>query len=187
MPSSQPDITQLLQAIGDGDAGAGAQLMPVVYDELRQLAHRQLRRERTDHTLNTTALVHEAYLKLVQQDAAGWRNRGHFFGIAVQAMRRILVDYARRRIADKRGGGLAPVSLDEATIKVEERAVELIALDEALTRLAGFDERAAKLVECRFFGGLSIDETADALGVSPATVKRDWAAARAWLYRELRR
>jgi RNA polymerase sigma factor (TIGR02999 family) len=173
--------------LGQGKRELVDQLMPLVYDELRTLAHQRLQFERSGHTLNTTALVHEAYIKLVNQERVVWKNRSQFMAVASQAMRRILVDYARRHKADKRGGGTPDVGLDDAPdIMSDERADSLLALDEALTRLTDIDERQSKIVECRFFGGMSIEETARFLEISPATVKREWSIARAWLFRELR-
>ena len=159
----------------------------VVYNELRQLAARKLRGERDDHTLSTTALVHEAWLELNKLNRIQWQNRGHFFAVAAQAMRRILIDYAVARRRQKRGGGQVVVSLDDgdALAIAHDRADELVELEEALERLQAINERQAKVVECRFFGGMSVEETADALNVSPATVKREWAIARAWLNREM--
>jgi RNA polymerase sigma factor (TIGR02999 family) len=179
-------ITQLLERLGAGNREALDDLLPLIYDRLQQMAHAQLRRERQGHTLNTTALVHEAYLKLVDQTQVQWQNRGHFFALASIAMRRILVNYAKARSRQKRGGDAARVSLDDAPeLMSEERAEEIVALDEALTRLAAINERGAKVVECRFFAGLSIEETADALGIAPMTVKRDWMLAKTWLKREV--
>lgn len=164
------------------------QLFPVVYKELRLVAARKLRSERTDHTLCTTALVHEAWLELSKLNRIQWQNRAHFLAVAAQAMRRILIDYAVARRTRKRGGGVAIESLDggDALAIAHARGPELIALDEALQRLSALNDRQARIVECRFYGGMSIDETAEALGVSPATVKREWASARAWLNRELK-
>jgi RNA polymerase sigma factor (TIGR02999 family) len=159
--------------------------MPLVYRELRRLAHGQLRGERPDHTLQTTALVHEAYFRLVDQREANWKNRAQFFALAARMMRRILVDYARARQYAKRGGGAQPAELDEAMGVSSDRAAEVVALDEALLRLAELDSRKSELVELRFFGGMSIEETAEILGVSPGTVMRDWTLAKAWLKREL--
>lgn len=156
-----------------------------LYDDLRLMAHRQLRGERTEHTLGTTALVHEAYLKLAALDRMRWMNQAHVLGSAATAMRRILVDYAIARRAEKRGGGVEPATLDDALAMAASRSDELIALDEALQRLGERDPRLARVVECRFFGGMSIEETADVMATSPATVKRDWALARAWLNREM--
>ena len=160
-------------------------LFPRVYDELRAMAHRHLRGERTQHTLGTTGLVHEAYLKLAALDRIRWMNQSHVLGMAARAMRRILIDYAVARRADKRGGGVEPATLDDALVMAGSRSEELIALDEALQRLQQVDERLARVVECRFFGGMSIEETAEAVGTSPATVKRDRTVARAWLNRAL--
>jgi len=179
------EVTQLLIAWSNGDEEALEQLMPLVYRELHRLAHRHLRRERTGHTLETTALVHEAYLRLIDQQEVRWQNRAHFFAIAAQTMRRILVEYARARRYQKRGGGAQRVSLDEAMAVSDERAAEVVALDEALTNLAKFDQRKSRMVELRFFGGLSIEETAEVLGVSPGTVMRDWTLAKTWLQREI--
>ena len=180
------ETTQLLEALVDGDRSAMEKLLPIVYDELRRLAHRQLFNERSDHTFNTTDLVHEAYLKLVKLDRIRWQNRAHVFAIAAQAMRNILVNYAVKRRAQKRGGGQDRIPLDEVLVMSEQRAEALLALDEALTQLRALSERQHRIVECRFFGGLNIEETAEALGISPATVKRDWNVARAWLNRALR-
>ena len=178
------DLTALLVDF-DGGSSAVDALLPHVYDELQVLAHRQLRGERPDHTLNTTALVHEAYIKLVRQDAVDWKNRAHFFGIAALAMRRILVNYAHKRKAEKRGGGAAVATLVDGEVAHEARAEELVALDEALDRLAERSERQAKVVELWFFGGLTQEEIAEVLGTSVPTVRRDWQFARAWLSREL--
>ena len=156
-----------------------------VYDELRRVAHHALRGELSDHTLSTTGLVHEAYFKLVDQSRVEWRDRGHFFGVASRAMRQILVDYARRRGAVKRGGRFRAVALEEGLVPAEERAEALLAVDEALTRLAEHDPAMARVVECRFFAGLSEEETADATGSSLRTVQRQWRRAKAWLYQEL--
>jgi RNA polymerase sigma-70 factor, ECF subfamily len=187
MTPSPQEVTRLLVAWSDGDEEALAALMPLVYEELRRLAHRHLGRERAGHTLQTTALVHEAYLRLVDQKETRWRNRAHFIAVASQMMRRILVDYARARGYAKRGGGARRVSLDEAMVVSDERADDVVALDEALSALAQFDERKSRMVELRFFGGLSIEETAEVLGVSPGTVMRDWTLAKAWLQREINR
>ncbi len=183
-PSSQ-DVTRLLQDWSKGDQAALANLMPLVYNELRHLASRYLRRERAGHTLQTTALVHEAYLRLIDQNQVTWQNRAHFFGVAAQMMRRILVDHAREQHAEKRGGGAPRLSLDEAIGLAGERGVNLIALDDALSALAAIDPQQSRIVELRFFGGLTVEETAEVLGVSPATVKREWSMAKAWLYREI--
>ncbi|MCC6292583.1 MAG: sigma-70 family RNA polymerase sigma factor [Bryobacterales bacterium] len=182
-----PDVTRLLRNWSGGDTHALDQLTPVVYDELRRLAASYMRRERQDHTLQSTALVNEAYLKLVDQKNVVWQNRAHFFGIAAQMIRRILVDHARAHKAEKRGGGAGVLSLDEAIGVPEKRDVEILALNDALTRLTEMDPQQGRIVELRFFTGLSIEETAEVVGVSPATVKREWAAARAWLFREISR
>ena len=187
MPTPSLSVTQLLQAWGRGDATALDQLVPVVYDELRSQARRYLRRERPGHTLQTTGLVHEAYLRLVDQKQANWQNRAQFFGVAGQMMRRVLIDHARSKQAAKRGGSDVQVTLEDATAPAEERGVDVLDLDDALTRLAALDPQQAKVVELRYFTGLSIEETAEVLGISPATVKREWAMARAWLRRELAR
>jgi RNA polymerase sigma factor (TIGR02999 family) len=181
----RPDITQLLRELSEGRRDAFDRLMPMVYDELRRLAHQQLRGERTGHTLNTTALVHEAYLRLLTVEQMQWVNRAHFFGAAARAMRRVLIDYARARGREKRGGDAIRVSLAEA---IDERTApeeDLLDVDAALSRLEAMSERQCRVVECRCFGGLSVEETAVAVGVSVATVKRDWSFARAWLNREL--
>lgn len=183
---SQPDITGLLLAWRGGDSTALDRLFPLVYDELRRIAHRQLGRERDEHTLGTTALVHEAYLKLVDQTRAKYEDRSHFFAVAARAMRRILVDYARQHRALKRGAGAAQVSLDDAAALAADRAQTLVALDEALTGLAEVDERLCRVVECRFFGGLTEEETAEALAVTARTVRRDWVKAKGWLSQALR-
>ncbi|MGH9832237.1 MAG: sigma-70 family RNA polymerase sigma factor [Blastocatellia bacterium] len=182
---SEKEVTRLLVAWSNGDQAALEQLTPLVYSELHRLAHRYLGRERKGHTLQTTALVHEAYLRLIDQKEVRWQNRAHFFAIAAQMMRRILVDYARSRNVAKRGGGAQQVSLDEAMEVSDERAADVIALDEALKSLSDLDQRKGRIIELRFFGGLSIEETAEALGVSPGTVMRDWTFAKAWLQREI--
>jgi RNA polymerase sigma factor (TIGR02999 family) len=176
-----PDITELLLRWNRGDTAALEQLTPVVYDELRLLARAALRRERPDHTLSATALVHEAYLKLVDQHRAAWENRAHFFGAASKIMRRILVDHARARAAGKRGGAAVRAPLEMEQLGILDHAAELLELDEALERLAEFDARKARVVEMRFFGGMTFPEIAAALSVSLATVERDWKMARAWL------
>ena len=178
-------VTQLLLEISGGNRNAVDALLPLVYQELKRIAGGQLRNERPGHTLQPTALVHEAYMKLVDQREVTWQNRAHFLGVAAQVMRRILLDYAKARQREKRGGGVRPVVLDEALVVSEDRASDLVMIDEALTRLEQLDARQAKVVELRFFGGLSVEETAEALGVSAPTVKREWAMAKAWLYREL--
>lgn len=177
------EITQLLVAWGNGDETARDQLIPLVYDELHRLAHQYMNKERREHTLQTSALVNEAYLHLVDQKEVRWQNRSHFFAIAAQSMRRILVDYARSRRYQKRGGEARQVEFDEAMIVSQERAADVIALDDALRDLAEIDPRKSQLVELRFFGGLSIEETAEVLRVSPGTIMRDWTLAKAWLRR----
>jgi RNA polymerase sigma factor (TIGR02999 family) len=179
------DITDLLAALRAGDGSAMDRLLPLVYDELRRRAHLQLGRGGRSATLSTTGLVHEAYLRLVDSPHQDWENRNHFYGVAVKAMRSVVVDYARRRGARKRGGDARRVPLDEGLLRVEEDAAEILALHEALDRLAVLDERLGELVELRFFGGLSVEETAQVLGVSDRTVKRDWTKARTLLYRLL--
>jgi len=179
------NITELLVGYGRGDKEALDKLMPIVYDELRRQAARYLRREQAGHTLQTTALIHEAYVRLVDQRNVQWQNRAHFFGIAAQMMRRILVDHARGKRRAKRGGSDVKVSLADATIPVKERDLDVVSLDEALTRLAEIDEQQSKVVELRFFSGLTVEETAEVMHISPATVKRDWSMAKAWLHREL--
>jgi RNA polymerase sigma-70 factor, ECF subfamily len=180
------EITQLLQEWREGKGEILDRLMPLIYDELHRQASRYLRKERAGHTLQTTALINEAYLKLIDQRDVVWQNRNHFFAIAAQAMRRILVDYARERHREKRGGAAENLPLDEAAFVVSpEKGVDLVALDEALNRLAKLDERQARVVELRYFSGLSIDETAEILGVSNVTVRRDWDFAKAWLHSQL--
>lgn len=181
MDTSSDDVTRLLRDWGAGNHEALEQLIPLIYRELRHLAHNCLYRERSGHTLQTTALVHEAYLKLIDQREARWQNRAHFFAIAAQAMRRILVDSARRHTALKRGGQAENLSLDEAANISEQSDPILLPLDEALNNLAAIDPRQSRIVELRFFGGLTIEETAEVMKLSPDTVKRDWAMARAWL------
>jgi len=185
MTTSPQGLTQLLIAWGNGDQAAGDQLLPLVYDELHRLAHQYMGRERRGHTLQTSALVNEAFLRLVDQKEVQWRNRAHFLGIAGQMMRRILVDYARNRRYAKRGGGAFQVTLDDELIVSEQRSADVVALDDALQSLAGFDQRKSQIVELRFFGGLSIEETAEVLKISPGTVMRDWTLAKAWLRREI--
>jgi RNA polymerase sigma factor (TIGR02999 family) len=179
------EVTQLLIAWSNGDQAALEKLMPLVYDELHRLARHFMKREPAGHTLQTTALVNEAYLRLIEQKDMKWQNRAHFFAISAQLMRRILVSMARARQAHKRGGEARQVSLDEALVVSEERAAELVALDEALTGLAALDQRRSRVVELRYFGGLSVEETAEVLKVSPDTVMREWKKAKAWLYAEL--
>jgi RNA polymerase sigma factor (TIGR02999 family) len=181
----EDNVTRLLIEVSSGDQGAVDLLLPVIYDELRKLAANYLRRERPDHTLQPTALVHEAYIRLVDQTRVNWQNRAHFFGVAAQIMRRLLVDHARKHNAEKRGQDFQKLSLDENIDRAVERSSELIALDDALKALAEFDEQKARLVELRYFGGLSIEETADVLGVTPTTVKRHWRFAKAWLHGEM--
>jgi RNA polymerase sigma factor (TIGR02999 family) len=180
------EITALLGELHEGRREAMDRLVPLVYDELKRIAHVQLARERDGHTLETTAVVHEAYLRLVDLDRIDWRDRTHFFAAAAGAMRRILVDYARRYQASKRGGGRGPLSLDESAVAVGERADTLVALDEALARLAAVDGRLARVVEYRFFGGLTEPETAAVLGVTERTVRREWVKAKAWLHQAMR-
>ena len=197
----QQPVTQLLAQWRDGDERAFAQLSALMYEELRQLAQRHLRRERSNHTIQKTALVNEAFVRLVGQQSVDWQSRAHFIGLASKLMRRVLVDYARARLADKRGGGVGVLSLDEmATPQVDEAAdttptalqhldahtqEEVSAVDQALVRLEQIDERQAQIVEMRYFGGLTVEQTAEAIGISEATVKREWTLARAWLRREL--
>ena len=178
------DVSSLLRAWSDGDQRALAQLTPIVYEELRRLAHYYMKRERAGHSLQTTALVNEAYLRLVDYKRMHWQNRAHFLAVSAQAMRRILVDHARRHNA-KRGAGAEHVSLDADAVMCPDRSDDFVSLDDALTALAERAPRKAKVVELRFFGGLSVDETADVLRVSPITVMREWKSAKAWLYREL--
>ena len=180
------EITQLLIDLGKGDRDAEARLIPLVYDELRRLANRYMRGERPDHTLQPTALVHEAYLRLIEQERVAWRNRAHFFGVAAKLMRRILVDHARARLTAKRGAAQPAVQLEDGLVFAEERSGEFVALDEALQRLAQFDPRLERIVELRFFGGLPVEETAEVLGISTRTVKRDWNAAKMWLHGEMK-
>ena len=179
------DVTRVLVELSEGDRGALDRLLPLVYGQLRQLAEHQLRQERVGHTLTPTALVHEAYLKLVQLERIDWRGRAHFFGACAQSMRRILISYARMKKAEKRGSGAEHVPIDNVILAAQDRPAEVIALDEALTKLEQLSERQARVVECRFFAGMSVEETAEAIGISPATVKREWTVARAFLNREL--
>jgi RNA polymerase sigma-70 factor (ECF subfamily) len=185
MTSSPQSITQLLIEWRDGDETALDRLIPLVYDEMRRLARYYMRRERAGHTLQTTALINEAYIRLVDHKGMRWQNRAHFYAVAAQAMRRILVDNARSRHYAKRGGGARMVELDEAATVAQQQAAEMVALDDALNDLAMLDSRQSKTVELRYFGGMSVEETAEALGVSPVTVMRDWRAAKAWLLRSL--
>ena len=187
MTTSPHQISQLLARYSDGDQAALDQLMPLVYGELRKMARRYMRGQPPGHTLQTTALIHEAYLKLVGQGQRRWKHRAHFFGVAAQAMRHILVDYARSHHAAKRGGEVREVSFDEAAAVTEERAAEVVALDDALDMLAELAPRQSRVVELRYFGGLSVEETAEVLKVSAETVKRDWRMAKVWLLRELHR
>jgi RNA polymerase sigma factor (TIGR02999 family) len=185
MTPTPKTVTQLLVDWGNGNQAALEMLMPLVYEELHRLARRHIGRERPGHTLQTSALVNEAYLRLVDQRNVHWQNRTHFFSIASRLMRRILVDHARSRHFVKRGGGLRRVSLDEAAVVSQNRAADLIALDDALTNLAAVDPRKCQVVELRFFGGLSVEEIATIVGVSPVTVMRDWSTAKAWLHRAI--
>src|SRR5918996_863065 len=183
--TSTQQVTKLLVDWSNGDASALEQLTPLVYSELRRLAARYLRKERPDHTLQSTALVHEAYLRLIDQKNVRWQNRAHFFGVAAQMIRRILVDHARSRHAAKRGAAAPKLSLDEAIALPDRRDLDLVALDDALNSLGKIDPQQARIVELRFFTGLTVEETAEVLGISPATVKRDWVTAKAWLYRDI--
>src|SRR6266581_8604693 len=185
MEPSSIDVTLLLKRHTDGDPQALAELIPQVYDELHRLASCYLHGERVDHTLQTTALVHEAYFRLVDQKQVEWNNRNHFFGVAAQMMRRILVDHARKHVSLKRGGSFARISLEQAAVFSRERPRELIAVDELLTRLASLDPQGSRIVELRFFAGLSLEETAEVMGLSTAMVRRDWSVAKAWFTREL--
>ncbi len=186
MGDVREDVTQVLEQLRKGDERAADKLLPLVYDEFRALARHYLAQERGNHTLQPTALVHEAYMKLVDQTRVDWQGRSHFFAVAAQAMRRILVDHARARMREKRGGGRARVTLDDAVALSPQKDEDVLALDEALEKLAKLDARQAKVVELRFFGGLNVDEVAAALNVSKRTVEGDWTFARAWLSRELR-
>jgi RNA polymerase sigma factor (TIGR02999 family) len=181
------NVTQLLVDLSGGDQKAAAQLVPLVYKELRRLAGYYMREERPDHTLQATALVHEAYLRLVDQRDVTWQNRAHFFGVAAQMMRYILVDHARIRHAAKRGGESSKLSLDEGADWADVPDEQLLTLDDALNRLAALNAQQSRIIELRFFGGLTVEETAEVLGISPATVKREWRTARAWLHREVSR
>ena len=185
-PASR-QITELLDRWTRGDIAAREELVPLVYQDLRRVARRCLAGQRVDHTLQSTALVHEAYLRLAGRDRAHWHDRHHFFAVAAQAMRRILVDHARKQRAAKRGGSSLKLALDDAIALPQQRELDLVALDDALKTLAILDPRQSHVVELRFFGGLSIDDVSNVLGISPATVKREWATARSWLYAELQR
>ena len=186
MPDTVGEVTQLLVSLSKGNQEAVSKLIPLVYEELRRLARHYMRRERSDHTLQTTALVHEAYLRLVEQRETNWQNRAHFFAIAAQLMRRILLDHARACRTDKRGGEHERLPLEETLVFSPKKSEELIALDEALNRLSELSPRQSQIIELRFFGGLTVEETAEVLGIAPKTVKRDWSVARAWLHREVR-
>ena len=187
-PEAAPDVTQLLVNWSRGDQAALDQLMPLVYGELRRLAAAYLRRERSNHTLQSTALVHEAFLRMVNQQDVQWKNRAHFYGIAAQMIRRILVDYARSQHAEKRGAGAVKLELDEAMAVAQTNSeVDLLSLSDSLDRLAQLDERQSRVVELRFFAGLTLEETAEVMQMSLATAKRDWVSAKAWLSREIRR
>jgi RNA polymerase sigma factor (TIGR02999 family) len=185
MKPSPNEVTRLLLAWSTGDRAALDKLVPLVHDELHRLAHHYMKQERTGHTLQTTALVNEAYVRLIDQRSVQWQNRAHFFAIAAQGMRRILVDYARARRYAKRGGEARQVTLDESAIVSRQRGAELVALDEALTDLAACDSRKSQIVELRFFGGLNIEETAEVMGLSASTVQREWRSAKAWLYQAI--
>jgi RNA polymerase sigma factor (TIGR02999 family) len=187
MTRTPRNITQLLVAWNGGDKDALDQLIPIVYEELRRQASRYLRQELPGHTLQTTALIHEAYLRLIDQKSVQWQNRAQFFGIAAQLMRRILVDHARTKHRAKRGGSAVRVSLADATAVTQDANLDLVELDQALNRLSEIDPQQGKIVELRFFSGLNVEETAAALNISPATVKRDWSVAKAWLHREIYR
>jgi RNA polymerase sigma-70 factor, ECF subfamily len=186
MVRQETEVTALLVEVAKGNRAAQEQLVPLVYNELKKLARAYMRRERDDHTLQTTALVHEAYLKLVRQPSPNWQGRSHFFGIAAHVMRRVLIDHARGHLREKRGGAAVVLPLDEALLFSPEHSEELLRLDEALDRLAKVDARQSRIVELRFFGGLSVEETGEYLAISPKTVKRDWAVAKAWLHAEVR-
>jgi len=185
MADAREDVTQVLAQLRDGDQRAADKLLPMVYDEFRALARHYLAQERMNHTLQPTALVHEAYMKLVDQTRVDWQGKSHFFAVAAQAMRRILVDHARSRQRDKRGGGRARVVLDEAVALSPQKDEDVLALDEALTKLAAFDERKCRIVEMRYFGGCTVEETAEALGIAAITVMRETRVAEAWLRRAM--
>jgi RNA polymerase sigma factor (TIGR02999 family) len=184
-PTPPSEATQLLQRFGSGDAEASEALFRLLYDELRGAAERAMRSERRDHTLQPTALVHEAFLKLVDEESVAWQGKAHFLGVAARAMRQVLVDHARRRKTEKRGAGADRVPLDDALVEIESASIDLLALDEALERLAEHDEELARLVEMRFFGGLTVEETGRALGLSVRQVEGGWITARAWLFRAM--
>lgn len=184
--NSSSDVTQLLEAMNRGEQSAFDELLPVVYDELHRIAERYMARQQ-GHTLQTTALINEAYLRMANQEEKRWENRTHFFATAATIMRHILVDHARSRQRDKRGGGALKVSFDEALAKADEAALEITALDEALRALSALDQQQARIVELRFFGGLTMEEIAEVLAISLSTVEREWRSARAWLNRELRK
>src|SRR5437016_8681268 len=186
MDAQPTELTLLLKQLANGNEEAVGKLIPLVYDELHRMAQQRLRAERADHTLQPTALVHEAYLKLVAQRNANWQNRAHFFAVASQLMRRILVDYARRQMRSKRGGKQAKLSLDNVVLVSPDRPDKMLVLDECLTRLEKLDARQSRIVELRYFGGLTVEEAAGILGVSPTTVRREWTSAKAYLYGELR-
>jgi RNA polymerase sigma-70 factor, ECF subfamily len=186
MKPATHNITLMLKRLNEGNQDVVSELVPLLYDELRRLASIYLRRERGDHTLQPTALVHEAYLRLVDQKEVHWQNRSHFFGIAAQQMRRILLDYARSHKAAKRGGLAGKLSLEEVMVAAKDNSGDVVALDETLSRLEAIDAQQAKIVELRVFGGLTVEEIAQVLSISPATVKRDWSMAKAWLTRELK-
>jgi len=183
--ASTHEVTQLLLEWSNGDKAALDKLIPLIHEELRRLAHHYMSRERPGHTLQTTALVDEAYVRLVNRKDVHWQNRAHFFAISAQLMRSILVDHARSHAYAKRGGGARKISLDETMIVSQQRAAEVVALDDVLKELADFDPQQSRIVELRFFGGLTIEETAEVLSLSPATIKREWSTAKAWLYHEL--
>ena len=187
MAQNSHEVTQLLIQWSNGDKAALDKLMPLIYEELRQLARHYMNRERAGHTLQTTALVNEAYLRLINRKQVHWQNRAHFFAIAAHLMRSILVDHARSHAYAKRGGGARKIALDEALAVSQQRAADVVALDDALKRLAEIDPQQSRIVEMKFFGGLTIEETAEVLGLSPATIKREWSTAKAWLYHELNR
>jgi RNA polymerase sigma factor (TIGR02999 family) len=184
--SDSAEVTALLRKATAGDADAAAEIVPLIYEELRRLAAHYMARERPGHTLQTTALVHEAFRRLVDLRQSNWQSRTHFYGAAANVMRRVLVDHARARQAEKRGGDVEHLPLDESLAYSEAQSQELVQLDEALTRLARLNVRQTKVIELRFFAGLNVDETAEVMGISPKTVKRDWSVARAWLHREIR-